>query len=94
MLWLVVGVVGGFTENWDLILNSATSIVTFLLVFVIQFSQNRDTRVIQLKLDELIRGQAEVRTHLVRLEHRSDEELDEIEREFHKVREEVRGERS
>ena len=94
MLWLVVGVIGGFTENWHLILNSATSIVTFLLVFVIQYSQNRDTRVIQLKLDELIRGQAEARTHLVRLEHRSDEELDEIEREFHKVREEVRGERS
>ena len=61
---------------------------------MIQYSQNRDTRVVQLELDELIRGQAEARTHLIRLEHLSDEELDEVEREFHRLRQEVRSGRS
>jgi low affinity Fe/Cu permease len=59
-----------------------TSIGAFVVVFLIQYSQNRDTRVIQVKLDELIRALDETRTELVRLENTSDEELERIEREF------------
>ncbi len=93
-VWLVVGLVGGFSEGLLLAAGTGTTLVTFVMVFVIQHAQNRDSRAIQLKLDELIRGQAEARTHLVRLEHLSDEDLDEIEHEFHRLREEVHEERS
>lgn len=70
---------------------TVTSIGAFLIVFLIQFSQNRDMRVVQLKLDELIRGLHEARTDLVRLEQLTDEELDEIEREFVRLRDEQRS---
>ena len=88
VLWLVVGPLVGFSDAWLVFPATATSIGAFLIVFLIQFSQNRDMAVVQLKLDELIRGLADARTHLVGLEHLSDEELAEVREEFGKLREE------
>jgi low affinity Fe/Cu permease len=87
VIWLAVGAFFGFSGNWLLIPATATSVGAVILVVLLQYTQNRDTRAIQLKLDELIRGLGEARTHLVRLEQLSDEELDELEREFRKLRE-------
>lgn len=84
---LAVGPVFDFNGNWLLIPATATSVSAVILVVLLQYTQNRDTRAVQLKLDELIRGLGEARTHLVRLEQLSDEELDELEREFRRLRE-------
>jgi low affinity Fe/Cu permease len=87
--WLVTGPIFGWSGNWLLIPATVTSVGAFLVVFMLQYSQNRDTRAIQLKLDELIRGLEPARTQLVRLEHLSDPELDELEHEFRRLREEA-----
>jgi low affinity Fe/Cu permease len=86
-LWLGVGPFVGFSDAWLVLPATATSIGAFLIVFLIQFSQNRDNAVVQLKLDELIRGLDAARTSLVGLEHHSDEELAEVTREFRHLRE-------
>src|SRR4051795_9094058 len=88
ILWLLWGAVGGFGETWLLVPSAAASVVTFLIVFSLQYTQNRDTRAIQLKLDEILRTNAAARTQLVKLEHRSDEELTEMEQEIVELREE------
>jgi low affinity Fe/Cu permease len=93
VLWLAVGPFVGFSDAWLVFPATATSIGAFLIVFLIQFSQNRDMAVMQLKLDELIRGLSEARTHLVGLEHRSDEELVELTEEFRQLREDQQEER-
>jgi low affinity Fe/Cu permease len=85
--WLALGPAFGWSGGWVLWPATLTSVGAFLLVLLLQYSQNRDTRAIQLKLDELIRGMDHARTHLVRLEQLSDEELDEIEEEFRRLRE-------
>jgi low affinity Fe/Cu permease len=90
VLWLALGPVFDFSDAWLVLPATATSIGAFLFVVVLQYSQNRDTRALQLKLDELIRGLSAARTHLVRLEDMSDEELAEIEIEFSRLREEAR----
>jgi low affinity Fe/Cu permease len=90
--WIVEGAVVGFTDSWLLIPSAIASIAALLLVVLLQYSQNRDTRVIQLKLDELIRGLGDARTHLVSLEHVSDDELAKIEQEFRRLREEQEAE--
>jgi low affinity Fe/Cu permease len=87
VLWLGVGPFVGFSDAWLVFPATATSIGAFLIVFLIQFSQNRDNAVVQLKLDELIRGLDAARTSLVGLEHHSDEELAEVAREFRHLRE-------
>lgn len=92
VLWLAVGPFVGWSEAWLVFPATATSIGAFLIVFLIQFSQNRDMAVIQLKLDELIRSLGEARTHLVGLEHTSDDELGEVADEFRRLREEQRRE--
>jgi low affinity Fe/Cu permease len=86
-VWLAVGPAFGFSGDWLLIPATATSVGAVILVVLLQYTQNRDTRSIQLKLDELIRSLSAARTQLVRLEHLSDEELDELEREFRRLRE-------
>jgi low affinity Fe/Cu permease len=91
LLWLLVGPIVGYSEAWLVLPATATSIGAFLIVFLIQFSQNRDMAVVQLKLDELIRGLADARTHLVGLEHLPDEELARIAREFGELRERQRA---
>jgi low affinity Fe/Cu permease len=68
VVWLAMGPVYGYTDTWQLVMNTATTIVTFLMVFLIQNTQNRDAKTTQLKLDELIRGVQGARTGMVRLE--------------------------
>ena len=86
VVWAVVGPVFGFSDTWQLVINTGTTIITFLMVFLIQNTQNRDAKAIQLKLDELLRGVEGARTGLVALEGLSDEELERLEREFARIR--------
>ena len=88
LTWVALGPAFGWSGGWVLWPATLTSVGAFLLVLLLQYTQNRDTRAIQLKLDELIRGLEQARTHLVRLEQLSDEELEEIEQEFQALREE------
>jgi low affinity Fe/Cu permease len=83
IVWLALGAPFDYSGNWLLIPATATSVGAVILVVLLQYTQNRDTRAIQLKLDELIRGLQNARTHLVRLEQLSD---DELEREFRRRR--------
>jgi low affinity Fe/Cu permease len=85
-VWLAIGPFVDFSDDWLLVPSALASIIALLLVVLLQFSQNRDTRALQLKLDEVIRAMGEARSHLVRLEQRSDEELAEIETEFDRLR--------
>ena len=86
LAWAVTGPIFRFSDSWQLVINTGTTIVTFLMVFLIQATQNRDGRATQLKLDELIRAQKRARNIFADLEHATDEELEELEREFRKVR--------
>jgi low affinity Fe/Cu permease len=87
LIWASLGPHYGYSDTWQLVINTGTTIVTFLMVFLIQNTQNRDARAIHLKLDELIRGTKGSRNMLVDLENCSEEEIKEFEREFHKLRE-------
>lgn len=86
-MWAVTGPMFGFSNTWQLIINTGTTIVTFLMVFLIQNTQNRDAKAMQLKLDELIHGTKGARTGLVDLEDLSDAELNRLEQEFRTMRE-------
>ena len=79
-----------FSDTWQLIINTGTTIVTFLMVFLIQNTQNRDGKAIQLKLDELIRALEGARNKLVDLEDLSDEELKKLEKEFQRLHKQSR----
>ncbi len=87
IIWIFSGPWFHFSDTWQLVVNTATTIITFLMVFLLQNSQNRDTKVIQLKLDELIRAVRGARNRLVNLESLSDEELKELEKQFIELRE-------
>jgi low affinity Fe/Cu permease len=76
-----------YSDTWQLIINTGTTIVTFLMVFVIQSTQNRDAKAMHLKLDELIRAASQARNTLVDLEAAPDEVIDELKNEFQKIRE-------
>lgn len=84
--WGVSGPVFGFSDTWQLVINTTTTIVTFLMVFLIQNTQNRDSEAIHLKLDELIRATHSARTRLVDLEDLSDEQLEALREEFQRLR--------
>lgn len=84
--WLASGPFFGFSDHWQLIINTGTTVITFLMVFLIQSAQNRDGRAIHLKLDELIRGVRGARTRLVNLEDCTDEELEHLQAEFQRLR--------
>jgi len=86
VVWALAGPFFGFSATWQLIVNTGTTIVTFLMVFLVQATQNRETRALHLKLDELIRVQRKARPVFEDLEHATDEELDALEAEFRKVR--------
>ena len=86
--WVVWGFFAPFEDTWLLVPSALASVVTFLIVFSLQYTQNRDTRAIQLKLDEILRTSAEARSELVKLERLSDEELKVIEDEIVALREE------
>jgi low affinity Fe/Cu permease len=86
LVWAITGPFFHYSDTWQLVINTSTTIVTFLMVFLIQNTQNRDAKAIHLKLDELIRAKHGARNRMVDLENCTDEELDEIEREFKRVR--------
>jgi low affinity Fe/Cu permease len=77
IVWAVTGPIFGYSDTWQLVINTGTTIVTFLMVFLIQNSQNRDSAAVQVKLDELIRVGA-ARNSLVGIEHLTDDELEEL----------------
>ena len=82
VLWAVTGPFFGWSDTWQLVINTGTTIVTFLMVFVIQNTQNRDTMALQLKLDELIRVNQAARNSLISLEEKSEPEVEEIKSAF------------
>jgi low affinity Fe/Cu permease len=84
--WIVWGVAGGFTDSWLLWPSAIASVFTFLIVFSLQYTQNRDTRSIQLKLDEIMRASDGARDELVKLETLSDQELADVEAEILRLR--------
>jgi low affinity Fe/Cu permease len=75
-----------YSDTWQLVINTGTTIVTFLMVFLIQNTQNRDARAINLKLDELIRAIDKARDHMMNIEKLSDVELDVLESQFEQIR--------
>jgi low affinity Fe/Cu permease len=86
LVWILTGRMFHFSDTWQLVINTATTIVTFLMVFVIQNTQNRDAKAVHLKLDELIRAVKDARNELVDLEDLSDEELKKLEGQFKSMR--------
>lgn len=78
LLWLVTGPIFKFSDTWQLVVNTATTIVTFLMVFLIQNTQNRDSEAVQLKLDELLRSTQGAHNALLEIEELSEDELDAI----------------
>jgi low affinity Fe/Cu permease len=87
VVWAVTGPIFAFSNTWQLVINTGTTIVTFLMVFLIQHSQNRDTQAIQLKLDELIRVNKEAHNNLMNLEDMSEHELDSLKKAFARIAE-------
>jgi len=86
VVWAATGPLFHYSDTWQLVINTGTTIITFLMVFLIQNTQNRDAKAIHLKLDELIRGVKGARTNLVDLEKLSDEELERLKQQFERVR--------
>lgn len=84
LVWGATGPLFHFSDTWQLVINTGTTIVTFLMVFIIQNAQNRDTEAIHLKLDELIRVTT-ARNGMIDLEERSDEEMEEVKRDFDRL---------
>jgi low affinity Fe/Cu permease len=89
LLWLISGPLFGFSDTWQLWVNTITTVVTYLAIFLIQNTQNRDTKAIHLKLDELIRSVEGARNRLVDLENLSDEELRQLQAQFQRLREQA-----
>jgi len=86
ILWLAAGPRLGFSDTWQLTMNTVASQATLLIAFLLQNTQNRDTRALQLKLDELLRASDRARGELIRLEQLSDDELERLEEEFSRLR--------
>ncbi len=86
IIWAATGHLFHYSDTWQLIINTGTTIVTFLMVFLIQNTQNRDSKALHLKLDELIRSAHGARNRLVNLEQLSDDDLSKIEGEFERLR--------
>src|SRR6476659_7009236 len=82
VIWAASGPFFHFSDTWQLTINTGTTIVTFLVVFLIQNTQNRDAKALHLKLDELIRSHLPARNDMIDIEKLSDEELDELERRY------------
>ena len=86
LVWILTGPTFHFSDTWQLIINTATTVITFLMVFLIQNTQNRDAKAMHLKLDELIRAIKDARDELVDLEDLSDQELKKLEEQFQRTR--------
>jgi low affinity Fe/Cu permease len=91
-LWLIAGPLYGWSSGWQLIINTTSSVITLVMVFLIQYTQRRDTQAIQLKLDELIRVNSEARNELISLEAKPETAVEEIREAFEELREEVEEE--
>lgn len=85
VVWGITGPLFGFSDTWQLVINTGTTIITFLMVFLIQNTQNRDTEALQLKLDELIRSTRGAKNLLLDLEELDDKDLDKIRDDFEKL---------
>ena len=83
--WVLTGPIFGFSDTWQLVINTATTIVTFLMVFIIQNTQNRDSKALHLKLDELIHAIKGARNTFIDLEDLSDEELKKLQEQFERL---------
>src|SRR5213596_117700 len=86
LVWVLTGPTFHFSDTWQLIINTATTVITFLMVFLIQNTQNRDAKAVHLKLDEMIRALKGARNQLVDLENLSDEDLTKLEEQFQRLR--------
>lgn len=82
VFWSVTGPLFGYSDTWQLVINTGTTIITFLMVFVIQNAQNRDSAAIQAKLDELIRANDAARNEFIGIEHLTEQELDQIRKQL------------
>jgi len=90
LFWAVTGPIFDFSDTWQLFINTGTTIVTFLMVFLIQNTQNRDTQALQIKLDELLRTMENAHTVLLDLEELDDEELDSIRKDYLRLAKQAR----
>lgn len=90
LVWAITGPLFNFSDTWQLVINTGTTIVTFLMVFLIQNTQNRDTEALQLKLDELIRAVKEADNEIMDLEDMDDEKLEELRANYMKLAETAR----
>jgi low affinity Fe/Cu permease len=90
VVWAALGPVYGFSNTWQLVINTATTVVTFLMVFLIQNTQNRDSKALHLKLDELLRGVKGARTSMIDLEDLPDEEIARLQQEFAQLHEQAK----
>src|SRR5580698_10422210 len=86
VVWAMTGPLFHYSDTWQLVINTGTTIVTFLMVFLIQNTQNRDARAINLKLNELIRAIDKAGDHMIDIENLSDLELDELQAKYEKIR--------
>jgi low affinity Fe/Cu permease len=91
LIWGITGPLFKYSDSWQLVINTGTTIVTFLMVFLIQNTQNRETRAINVKLDELIRAISEARNDMIDMENVSDEELEKVEDQFHQLINQLRN---
>jgi low affinity Fe/Cu permease len=89
VIWLIAGPIYQFSDTWQLLVNTVTTVLTYLAVFILQNTQNRDSRAMHFKLDELIRSVKGARNSLVNLEELSDEELQKLEQQFKRVAEQA-----
>ena len=93
VIWAVTGPLFGFSDTWQLVINTGTTIITFLMVFVIQHTQNRDTEALQIKLDELIRATVGAHNALLDLEELEEDDLDRIRASYEKLASDARTQR-
>lgn len=91
LAWLITGPLFDYSDTWQLVINTGTTIITFLMVFLIQNTQNRDQEALQIKLDELLRSMENAHTVLLDLEELDDEELDEIRKNYLKLAKKARA---
>ena len=91
LLWAVTGPLFGFSDTWQLVINTGTTIVTFLMVFLIQNAQNRESKAVHLKLDELIRAVKTAKNELLDLEELEEDDLDQIRDSYRHLAEKARS---
>ncbi len=93
VVWGLAGPYFHYSDTWQLVINTGTSLATFLVVFLIQNTQNRDAKALHLKLNELIRSHHPANNHLIDVEKLSDEELDELEKRYEQIRKKLEARR-